>query len=102
MGNCVTISNFCDLSSSSCVVTLSNVQQTQHVQCQVRLPYFDAVCNVHHIAMLRWFPNLQVATACSSCRPPPPQLLNFNSLPRVVYMYVTAATGRQPNRSKMK
>ena len=34
--------------------------------------------------MLRWFPRLQVATACSSCSPP-----NFNFLdPYLIFMYM--------------
>ena len=45
--------------------------------------------------MLRWFPKLQVATACFSCSPPDFKFLS--SLFIIVYMYRTTATGQQPN-----
>ena len=48
--------------------------------------------------MLRWFPKLQVATACFSCSSP--RFKYTRSLIMFMYMYVTAVTGRQPNCSK--
>ena len=52
--------------------------------------------------MLRWFPRLQVATACFSCSTPhphPPGLWILSSLFIIVYMYKTTAKGQQPNSS---
>jgi hypothetical protein len=57
---------------------------------------FLSFINRYRIVMLRWFPRLQVATACFSCSPPH---LNFLD-PYYIFMYVTG-TRQQPTCSSI-